>query len=112
MIDTSKLETTLHKGASITGDGKEADLFVYRDHRDGTGILTDGQNFYFAYNDLLSVGDQCPPGARFMTANEELVIVKSKAALLKMDAFVELNPSATEDTAWAEYKKEIALEEN
>ena len=109
MIDTSRLETTLHKGAFLDGE-TEADLFMYKDHGDGTGILTDSQNFYFAYNDLLSVGDQCPPGARFMTDNEAIVIKKSKDALIKMDAYAEANAEATEDMKWNEYKKEIALE--
>ena len=111
MIDTSKLLITLHKGAPLNSK-KEVDLFVYLNHHDGTGILTDGQNFYFAYNDLKSVGDQCPPGARFMTANEALIIKRSKDILVKIDVYTNANPETTENLTWLEFKKEIGLENN
>ena len=110
MIDISKFQITPHKGMSITADGKEADLYIYKNHEDGTGILTDGQNFYFAYNDLKSVGNQCPPGARFMTDNEAIVIKRSKDIISKVDTFVINKPTATEDEKWIEFKKEISLD--
>lgn len=107
-IDTSKLETTLHKGQSITSDGKEADLFIYKNHGDGTGILTDGINFYFAYNDLLSIGDQCPPEARFMTPVEEIVIRESRTKITACEDFVKTKPEATEEEIYALFKAETA----
>ena len=95
MIDLTKLELTLHKGDPISGS-EEEDLYIYKDYGDGTGILTDGQNCYFAYNNLKSVGDLCPPDAKFMTEVEKVVLKASAISMKAAEDFKKTKPEATE----------------
>jgi len=95
MINVSKLEKTLHKGAPISGS-EEEDLYIYKDYGDGTGILTDGQNFYFSYNDLKSVGEPCPPDAKFLSDVEKIVLKNSTSAMKVAEDLKKAKPEAAD----------------
>jgi len=109
MIDLTKLELTPHKGTPISGSEEEK-LYIYKNYGDGTGILTDGRNCYFAYNDLLSVGDLCPPDAKFMTEVEKVVLKASAISMKAAEDFKKTKPEATEKEVVDVFKGAIVAE--
>ena len=111
MIDLTGLELTLHKGTPTFGACEEPEkLYIYKDYGDGTGILTDGQNCYFAYNNLKSVGDLCPPDAKFMTEVEKVVLKASATSMKAAEDFKKTKPEATEKEVIDVFKGALATQ--
>jgi len=109
MINLTGLELTLHKGAPTFGDEPE-NLYIYKDHGDGTGILTDGQNCYFAYNDLKSVGDLCPPDAKFLTEVERIVLKASASSIKAAEDLKKTKPDATDSEIVDVFKEALTIQ--
>lgn len=109
MIDTAELTKTLHKGQSISADKDEADLYIYRDYGDGTGILTDGLNTYFAYNDFKSVGGICPQDARLVDEVETIVLEEFKTVIEEVKEYKSTNPLATKTEIYEQFTSKIKV---
>jgi len=107
MIDTAELTKTLHKGQPISVDKDEADLYIYKDYGDGTGILTDGLNTYFAYNNFKSVGDICPQDARLVDEVETIVLEESRTIIEGVKEYKSTNPQATKTEIYKQFKTKI-----
>ncbi len=107
MIDTAALTKTLHKGQSISADKDEADLYIYKDYGDGTGILTDGLNTYFCYNDFKSVGDICPQDARLVDEVETIILKEFKTVIEEVKEYKSTNPLATKTEIYEQFKTKI-----
>jgi len=107
MIDTAGLTKTLHKGCPIVESQNEADLYIYKDYGDGTGILTDGLNTYFCYNDFKSVGGICPQDARLVDEVETVVLKESKTIIEEVKEYKSTNPQATKTEVYEQFKTKI-----
>ena len=103
MINLKDLKKTLHKGCPTFGE-KEEDLYIYKDFGDGTGILTDGQNTYFAYNDFKSVGDICPQNSRLIDEVETVILEEAKTAIEGIKKFKKGNPAVTKKDMFEFFK--------
>jgi len=108
MIDVTVLQKTLHKGCPTFGQ-EEEDLFIYKDFGDGTGILTDGLNCYFCYNDFKFVGDACPQDSRLVNEVETIILNEANNAITKTKAYKKNNPLATVDQIFEKFKTEISI---
>ena len=106
MIDLKDLTATLHKGAPTLGDDPE-DLYIYKDFGDGTGILTDGLNCYFCYNNFLSVGDLCLQDSRLVDEIETIILEGATTAIDEVKTYKSLNPTATDVAVYDEFKSII-----
>ena len=109
MIDLTKLEKTLHKGAPIFGEKEQEDLYIYKDFGDGSGILTDGQNTYFAYNGFKSVGDICPQDSRLINEIETTILEESKVIIEEVQEYKTVNPTVTKKEVFDKFKSIIKL---
>jgi len=110
MIDVIKLEKTLHKGKPTFGNDPE-DLYIYKDFSDGTGILTDGLNCYFCYNDFKSVGDACPQDSRLVNEVETIILERATTVIDEVKTYKSLNPTATSVAVYDEFKSIIVAAE-
>ena len=98
-MDLSKLAKTKHYSVL------DLPLYIYQDNGDGTGILTDGKAFYLSWDNFKQVGDECPPGARFLKREEELLLTKMSKPLQLGAAAIEQNEAISDDDLWSEMQK-------